>query len=78
MIYTCNETRINSQTEYRLNTSVLNTIFTTTNYKNRFEVFFLKVGLSRLRKFFAKLKFSPALFEEIPSFVCLVFKIENE
>ena len=51
MIYTCNETRINSQTEYRLNTSVLNTIFTTANYKNRFEVFFLKVGLSRLRKF---------------------------
>ena len=30
------------------------------------------------KKIFAKLKFSPALFEEIPSFVCLVFKIENK
>ena len=28
----------------------------------------VKVGLSKLR-------FSPALFEKIPSFVCLVFKI---
>ena len=27
------------------------------------------------KKFFAKLKFSPALFEKKPSFVCLVFKI---
>ena len=27
---------------------------------------------------FAKLKFSPALFEKILSFVCLVFKIENK
>ena len=30
-----------------------------------------KVGVSRLRKFFAKLNFSPALLEKIPSFVCL-------
>ena len=30
------------------------------------------------KKVFAKLKFSPALFEKIPSFVCLVFKIENK
>ena len=30
------------------------------------------------KKIFAKLKFSPALFEKIPSFVCLVFKIENK
>ena len=37
-----------------------------------------KVGLSRLRNIFAKLKFSPALFEKIPSFVYLVFKIENK
>ena len=36
------------------------------------------VGLSLFRKFFARLKFSPALFEKIPSFVCLVFKIENK
>ena len=27
---------------------------------------------------FAKLKFSPDLFENIPSFVYLVFKIENK
>ena len=27
---------------------------------------------------FAKLKFSPALFEKIPSFVFLVFKNENK
>ena len=27
---------------------------------------------------FAKLKFSPALFEKVPSFVCFVFKIENK
>ena len=26
----------------------------------------------------AKLKFSPALFEKIPSFVCLVYKIEKK
>ena len=31
-----------------------------------------KIGL------FAKLKFSPALFKKTPSFVCLVFKIENK
>ena len=29
-------------------------------------------------KIFAKLKFSPALFEKIPSFVCLVLKVENK
>ena len=30
------------------------------------------------QKIVAKLKFSPALFEKIPSFVCLVFKNENK
>ena len=30
------------------------------------------------KKMFAKLKFSPALFEKVPAFVCLVFKIENK
>ena len=30
------------------------------------------------KKIFVKLKFSPALFEKIPSFVCLVFKMENK
>ena len=30
------------------------------------------------KKIFAKLKFFPALFENIPSFVYLVFKIENK
>ena len=30
------------------------------------------------KKMFAKLKFSPALFEKIPSFVFLVFKNENK
>ena len=40
--------------------------------------FLLKVGLSPLRKFFAKSKFPSALFEKIPSFVCLVFKMENK
>ena len=30
------------------------------------------------KKIFAKFKFSPTLFEKIPSFVCLVFKIENK
>ena len=30
------------------------------------------------KKVFAKLKFSPALFEKLLSFVCLVFKIENK
>ena len=34
----------------------------------------VKVGL----KIFAKLKIFPALFEKIPSFVCLVFKIDNK
>ena len=29
------------------------------------------------KKIFAKLKFSPAMFQKIPLFVCLVFKIEN-
>ena len=29
------------------------------------------------KKIFAKLKFSLALFEKIPSFLCLVFQIEN-
>ena len=29
------------------------------------------------KKIFAKLKFSPVLFEKMASFVCLVFKIEN-
>ena len=38
----------------------------------------IKVGPSRLRKFFAKLKCSPALLEKMQSFVCLVFKIENK
>ena len=38
----------------------------------------LKVGPLTFKKMFAKLKFSPALFEKIPSFVCLVFKIENK
>ena len=32
-----------------------------------------KVGLSHSRKFFAKLKFSPVMFEKIQPFVCLVF-----
>ena len=37
-------------------------------------------GLKTLtfKKIFAKLKFSPAFFEKIPSFVCLVLKIENK
>ena len=30
------------------------------------------------KEIFSKLNFSPALFEKIPSFVCLVFKIENK
>ena len=30
------------------------------------------------KKIFSKLKFSPALFEKKPSFVCLVFKIKNK
>ena len=30
------------------------------------------------KKTFAKLKFFPALFKKIQSFVCLVFKIENK
>ena len=29
------------------------------------------------KKIFAKMKFSPALFEKIPSFFCLVFKIQK-
>ena len=33
---------------------------------------------SNVKKIFTKSKFSPALFEKIPSFVCLVFKIENK
>ena len=52
--------------------------FTHLNAKNLQSPGNLKVGPSRLRNFFAKLKFSQALFEKIPSFVCLVFKIENE
>ena len=31
-----------------------------------------------LKKVFVKLKFSPALFEKILSFLCLVFKTENK
>ena len=30
------------------------------------------------KKIFGKLKFPPALFEKIASFVCLVFKIEKK
>ena len=30
------------------------------------------------KKFFASLKLAPALFENISSFVCLVFKVENK
>ena len=30
------------------------------------------------QKIFAKLKFSPVLFEKIPLFVCLAFKNENK
>ena len=30
------------------------------------------------KKIFTKSKFSPVLFEKNPSFVCLVFKIENK
>ena len=37
----------------------------------------LKSG-SHVQKLFAKLKFSPVLFEQIPSFVYLVFKNENK
>ena len=41
----------------------------------------LRVTYSRIptfKKIFAKLEFSPALFEKIPSFVSLVFKTENK
>ena len=38
----CDKTRVNSQTEYRINTPLLNTIFTTTIYKNKFQLFFFK------------------------------------
>ena len=50
------------------------------NQRSTKQVFLFKVGLSHLRKFLPNffLKFSPALFEKIPSFVCLVFKIENK
>ena len=37
----------------------------------------LKSALT-FKKIFAKLKFSPALFEKIPSFVCLVFKSDDK
>ena len=30
------------------------------------------------KKVFAKLKFSTALFEKLPSFACFVFKLENK
>ena len=33
---------------------------------------------SELQKIFAKLKFSPVMFEKIPSFVCLVLENENK
>ena len=36
------------------------------------------IGLSCLTKIFAKLKFSSDVFIKIPTFVCLVFKIENK
>ena len=38
----------------------------------------IKVRTLTFKKIFAKLKFSPALHEKIPSFVYLVFKIENK
>ena len=39
----------------------------------------LKVGLSRLRKFFPNLNFlQSCLLKKIPSFVCFVTKIENK
>ena len=44
---------------------------------NKMLVFF-KLGLFTSKKIFVKLKFSPVLLEKIPSFVCLVFKIENK
>ena len=39
---------------------------------------FFKSGTLTFKKSFAKLKFYPALLKKIPSFVCLVFKIENK
>ena len=38
----------------------------------------LKSGSLTLKNIFAKLKFSPALFEKILSFVYLEFRIENK
>ena len=38
----------------------------------------LKSRTLTFKKLFAKLTFSPALFEKKQSFVCLVFKIENK
>ena len=38
----------------------------------------LKSRTLTFEKIFAKLKFSPALSEMIPSFACLVFKIKNK
>ena len=47
----CNKARIKSQTEYRTNTSVLNTISTTPIYKNRFQAFFIKCYVFALNVF---------------------------
>ena len=48
----------------------------TTHWQRMFPKFLSRTLM--FKKIFAKLKFSPALFEKIPSFVRLVFKTENK
>ena len=43
-----------------------------------FEIILFYSRTLTFKKIFAKLKFSSAFFGKIPSFVCLVFKIENK
>ena len=47
------------------------------HFPNNPKILSFKVRLSRLRKF-CQIKLFPSLVQKIPSFVCLVFKIENE
>ena len=47
-------------------------------HKFEFKCLRFKVALPTFKKIFAKLKFSPTLFKKIPSFDCLVFKMENK
>ena len=51
-VFVLQQTKIKSQMEHRINTPLWNTIFTTTIYKNKFQVFFFKCHVLITKGFF--------------------------